>query len=229
MKHFTLPARGQRGFTLVELVVVIAILGTLAAISVPMVTNYLAQGKQRGYTTDVARIQAAVEAYYTAPDNTRFLGAPQYPIFGADQGSSTPADLRASDDVTGGSPKNPFGGTAGGSATWTDSATGNGIRDAETLRTTTSTDEGWHLVKVTRQAKDYWVDTRNYIIDMTKLTAKGLLDGIPNSASADNAPSGTSPAPTGSYIYYVGSDGKVKTLLSAYPIAGNSGFKDVYP
>lgn len=74
--------RTDRGFTLIELVVVIAILGVLAAISVPLVSNYLESGKDRAWNSDQKNIQTAVDAYYANPSNTRHLGQRQYPMLG---------------------------------------------------------------------------------------------------------------------------------------------------
>ncbi len=51
-------ARNQSGFTLVELVVVIAILGVMAAIAVPMVNTFLGSSKEQAYGGDLALIQA---------------------------------------------------------------------------------------------------------------------------------------------------------------------------
>ena len=58
-----LKNEGKRGFTLVEFVVVIAILGILAATSVPMVNNFLESSKGQAYSADVATVHAAVDAY----------------------------------------------------------------------------------------------------------------------------------------------------------------------
>jgi prepilin-type N-terminal cleavage/methylation domain-containing protein len=56
--------RDERGFTLVELLIVISILGVLVAIVVPNVGGLLGAGKQASYSADQATIQTAVDAYY---------------------------------------------------------------------------------------------------------------------------------------------------------------------
>jgi prepilin-type N-terminal cleavage/methylation domain-containing protein len=76
---------GQRGFTLIELIVVIAILGTLSAIAVPLVTSYLSNSKARAYDAEQSKIQAAVNLYYGAKGNSRFIGKRVYPVLGKDQ------------------------------------------------------------------------------------------------------------------------------------------------
>ncbi|MFH1140327.1 MAG: type II secretion system protein [Chloroflexota bacterium] len=216
----------QRGFTLIELVVVIAILGVLAAVAVPLVTGYLGSAKERAYKNDVKQVQAAVDAYYSAPDNVKFTGTRQYPIKGMDSsGSLNTWTAGDTGDLTSAVPLNPLKGTIGCNPKWRDG--GDGIRTEENLNAEAAslagTGSGWYVVDVTRQSVHYVVDTRNCLIDFTKLTvddrANGkimLLEKVPSSASLDN----TGGAATGSYSYYVDANGKVNSVYYHFPTNG---------
>jgi len=61
---------GEKGFTLVELLVVVAILGTLAGVVALNVTNFLGQGETEACETEVDIVQAAVVAYMAGNDGT---------------------------------------------------------------------------------------------------------------------------------------------------------------
>ena len=107
----------QKGFTLVEMVVVIAIMGVMAAVAVPVVTNNLAKSKERAYDQDVAMIQTAIDSYFTAADNPRYLGLRQYPII-AKGDTGTPTLWSSVSGSVAQSLVNPVQGTQGGQPTW---------------------------------------------------------------------------------------------------------------
>ena len=246
--------QAQQGFTLIELVVVIAILGVMAAIAVPMVNNFLASSKEQAWIADRATIQASVDAYFSSPSNVRFLGRRQYPIFGADR--TDDVFIRADHDHDSDHPENhehhdqdhnkknphhhinlkedltdlgnPLGGTQGGNPKWIDD--GNGIRDASEEELLDNDPKsldypGWHVATITRESTEYIVDSRDYFIDFNKLVTAGLLDGVPASASIDDG-GGTA---DGSYSWYINPTGRVESIYTFFPEATETGYQDAYP
>ncbi|MBI2919035.1 MAG: prepilin-type N-terminal cleavage/methylation domain-containing protein [Chloroflexi bacterium] len=57
--------RGDKGFTLVEIMIVLAVLAVLAAVVIPNVAGFLGRGKERAFSRDRDILQAAVDAWRT--------------------------------------------------------------------------------------------------------------------------------------------------------------------
>ncbi len=213
--------KGQRGFTPVEMVVVIAIMGVMAMVAVPVVTSNLGKSKERAYAQDLAMIQTAVDSYFTAADNLRHLGLRQYPINAQGAtGTSKVWDGAASifEPLA-----NPLLGTQGSEPYWRDD--GDGVRESteeilfgETVSEADTGLGGWYVGRVDLQGVEYAAGVHGYFIDFTKLVSAGLLKSAPESASNDNG--GVAAGSGGSYGWFVNATGSVTSILSVFPYNG---------
>ena len=64
----------SKGFTLVEVMIVVAIIGILSAIALPNYTNYVKRGKAVEATTTLADLKVKMEQFYQ--DNRTYVGTP---------------------------------------------------------------------------------------------------------------------------------------------------------
>jgi len=135
----------ERGFTLVEMVTVVAIMGVMAAVAVPMVNNQLGKTREKSYLQDTAMIQTAVDSFFTAADNVRHLGQRQFPLMGSSISKGNPdTDITSGDrsvllfsDTTTSFPLDPplnqVKATLGGEPKWRDgNNTSDGNRKLDT-------------------------------------------------------------------------------------------------
>lgn len=61
--------RNQKGFTLIELMIVIAIIGILAAIAIPQFNKYRARSFNTQAISDVKNVKNEAGGYYSEYDN----------------------------------------------------------------------------------------------------------------------------------------------------------------
>ncbi len=67
---FRKTRRGERGFTLVELLVVLGILVALAAVVVPSVSLFVGRGDATANTTEQSTVQASMDLYMAETANS---------------------------------------------------------------------------------------------------------------------------------------------------------------
>jgi type IV pilus assembly protein PilA len=60
--------KNKKGFTLIELMIVVAIIGILAAIAIPNFMNYQCKAKQSEAKSSLGNIRTAQEAYFAEYD-----------------------------------------------------------------------------------------------------------------------------------------------------------------
>ena len=68
------PTRAQNGFTLVELLIVLAVIGILSAIAIPSYTNYATRAKLPEATSALSDGRVKMEQFFQ--DNRTYLGGP---------------------------------------------------------------------------------------------------------------------------------------------------------
>jgi general secretion pathway protein G len=83
----------HRGFTLIEMVITVAIVGLLASVTVPMAEVSFQRSKEHDYRDALQQIRTAIDAYKEAYDDGRILDDGQQSI-GAALKTGYPASLQ---------------------------------------------------------------------------------------------------------------------------------------
>lgn len=75
------PCHQQTGLTLIELMIVVAVIGILAAIAIPNYSAYIKRGKAAEATSNLATLRVQMEQFFQ--DNRTYENGPCAPISGA--------------------------------------------------------------------------------------------------------------------------------------------------
>ena len=79
--------RAQAGFTLIELMIVVAIIGILAAVAIPAFMKYIKKAKSTEATTHVQKIYQGARVYWmdrSVAEGQIVADSPQFPTFDGD-------------------------------------------------------------------------------------------------------------------------------------------------
>ena len=79
-----ITSRRDKGFTLIEILIALALLAIISAVVIPNVVGYMGRGEEQAYKADIKIIQGAVDAYYADPLKRVLTGVnkgkKQYPL-----------------------------------------------------------------------------------------------------------------------------------------------------
>src|SRR5690554_4052014 len=91
--------KGQQGFTLIELMIVVAIIGILAAVAIPQYQNYIAKSQVSRVMGEVGSLRTAVETCMMNGQDeaactfgwsfSNLLGTTEEPAAGGEDGAGT--------------------------------------------------------------------------------------------------------------------------------------------
>jgi prepilin-type N-terminal cleavage/methylation domain-containing protein len=220
-----LPKRGEQGFTLVELLIVLAILAVLAAVVIPNVTGMFGRGAEQAYDTDLKTIQMAASTFY----------------FDVHAGYNATSDKWADSDQTAGAHYYPTSLAAPSDhvlyldTSAEDSDNPGNYRVNERTDTSTAEDADiqaaaiWMglLVNTPAAGASGGSTDRDGVAPLTG--EKGpYINELPDSAMATDSYNGV-PSPGGTYCWIVGENGVVYGVYQKAANEWYAGFSGSYP